>query len=101
MQTPDGFGLKDVIMELYGNNGNSLDGVIDKYLPKEYAPLVKSVKNLPWPQFVDLTSSMLKEYGKGKTTEQVLLGLLGQKAREKGESFRDSLGQRIRETFHR
>lgn len=98
-QTPNGYGLNDIIKEFYENNNAPLDGLIDKFVPERYRLYAKGFKNLPWPQAVDLISTILKGYGENKTTEEVLMGLIGQKVREKGEAFRDSVGERIRETF--
>jgi hypothetical protein len=69
----------ELVAELYGG--------VERFLPQEYRPLVKSfigmTLNASWPDAVDFFAGVVKEYGRAegskgyKQTRAVIDGLIG------------------------
>jgi len=75
----DGKSADDLVEELYAG--------VERFLPQEYRPLVKSfagmMMNADWPDAVDFLANLVKEYGRNddgrgyKQTRAVINAVLG------------------------
>lgn len=90
-QESNGNGIKEILKEFYDNHDSSVEKLIDNLLPSKYQPVARVVKNWPWSDTVDLTSAMLKEYGKDESGEY----------KTTGDVFRDIFCQKLREKIFR